>query len=170
MSIPQIDLTDLHEAIKTSLAAKFPSVHVDYYEREIEKVPTPSIRFELAGISPANKPDVGTEQLCATLRFSASVVFSYKKGNKLAVRIMAASLAQFVNGQKFGKPVDPGQFVDANPETFGDEYETWRVEWDHNAFLGPDFWESSGVLPSQIFAGDAPKVGSAFEPDYTEAQ
>lgn len=170
MSNPEINLTELHTAIKAALAAKFAGVHVDFYERDLEKVPTPAIRFELAGISPAQEPDLGTDQLAATLRFSAEVIYSYKKGSKLAVRVMAASLAQFVTGQKFGKPVMSGRFVDASPDVFADEYETWRVEWEHDAFLGPDVWETIGQLPNTVLVGESPKVGAAFEPDYVSTK
>ena len=96
MNIPAVNLTDLHAAMKTALAAAFPGVDVDYYDRPGVKLPTPSIRFALDGFSPAEPSDTGTEQLEGKLRFTAEVATSYKAGKKLAVRILALAVAEFV--------------------------------------------------------------------------
>lgn len=161
-----IDLTALHEAIKASLIDEFPSVSVDYYDRPGEKLTTPAIRFELAEINPANPDDTGTEQLEVELRFSAECVYAYKSGGKIGVRLLAASLAKFVQGNRFSSLISAGSFVSANPETFSDEYETWRVDWTHTALLGDSIWDG-GIIPVEVNASAYPRIGTPFLTDYT---
>ena len=166
MGTPEINLTNLHAAMKTAFLAAFPGVSVDYYDRPGEKLTVPAIRFELEQIAPANPYDTGTEQLEVELRFSAECVSTYKQGGKLGVRLLAAQVAKFVQGNRFSSPLSPGRFASATPETFSEEYETFRVEWSHTAFLGASIWDGAGVVPTQIFLGIAPYIGVPNEPYY----
>lgn len=179
----EINLTTLHEAIKTALAAQFPSVTVDYYNRPGVKVPAPAIFFELESIDPATPSDMGTEQLEVLLTFSANVICTYKAGQKLAVRLLAANLAKFVHKNKFGQAVTPGIFTGSVMESFSapeDEYESWRVSWTHTALLGVSYWESftdgdvseapNGGVPQSLMLGFSPDIGPAHINDYVEVQ
>jgi len=166
--ITEIDLEALHEAIKAGLAAKFPYCDVDFYERHNDKVKVPSIHFELEGFDRGKPGNTGTEQLEVTLSFSAKVIASYKKGNKLAVRKLAANVALYVESNRFGMPVTPGEFATAAPEEFADEYEAWRVEWEVTGALGESIWNPSGETPTEIHIGQARTVGADFQPDYIQ--
>lgn len=165
MDIPEVNISALHEAIKEGLKAKFPGVDVDFYDRPGEKVRTPSIRFGLEMIERANPGDTGTEQLEVKLNFAAQVSESYKAGKKLAVRVLAAQVSKFVDGNRFGLKIGPGEFTSSGPEEFSDEYETWRVEWEHTAALGKSVWDHEGDVPTEVFANDGRIVG---DPDFIE--
>lgn len=168
MSIPQIDIADLHAAIKSALTAEFPGVTVEYFDRPGEKIAVPAIRFGLEQIIPAEPMDSGTEQLETELLFSAHCLATYKQGGKLAVRILAANVARFVNDNRFGLPVTPGRFVSANPEEFTDEYEAWRVDFRLGANLGVSIWDPAGVVPEEVFIGQEPRTGTDFILDYVK--
>lgn len=177
-SIPGVDLAALHEAIKAQVQAAFPGFAVDYYPRPEESFKMPkAIYLELEEFEPSDPPQTGTEQLEVTLRWSAILVFDYKKGNKLAIRQLAAAFAQLITNNRWGKPVGPGVFVSSHPESFQyghqnfpdqhTDYETWRVSWTHEAALGDNVWEPMGTLVTEVFAGrgdaDDPSSAIAYE-------
>ena len=166
MGTPEINLTTLHANIKTAFVAAFPGVSVDYYDRPGEALTVPAIRFELEQFGPANPYETGTEQLEVELRFSAECVATYKQGGKLGVRLLAAQVANFVHGHRFSSPISAGRFLGSTPETFSEEYETFRVEWAHTAILGASVWDVSTVTPTQVFLGVAPYIGVPNEPLY----
>lgn len=164
----QINLTALHEAIKTGLSTALTGVNVDYYDRPGEKLVVPAVRFELEQITAANPSDTGTEQLEVELTFSAECVCTYKQGGKLAVRLLSAQVAKLVDGNRWGLPVSAGQFASAAPESFSEEYETWRVQWAHTALLGASIWDGNGILPTEIWLGFAPEIGPDHVADYVQ--
>lgn len=169
--LPEIQLPELHEAIKAALKAKFPKVTVDYYSRPGEKIAVPAIFFELEAIEDANPSDNGTEQLEVLLRFSAECITTYKQGGKLSARLLAASVASFVHRNKFGKPITPGRFASSGMESFRqaeDSYESWSVKWTHTAFLGTSIWDAEGVIPEHVYLGFPPNIGPGHEDDYIE--
>lgn len=168
---PEINLTTLHESIKAALTTRFSGVVVDYYVRPGVKITAPAIYFELESIDPANPADSGTEQLEVTLTFSAKIICTYKAGQKLAVRVLAANLAKFVQRNRFGQAVTPGQFLGSVQEDFAaadDEYESFRVNWTHTAYLGQSYWDGVGITPEHIYLGFVPFVGPAHVNDYIE--
>ena len=168
---PEIQLPELHEAVKAALKAKFPQVTVDYYSRPGEKIAIPAIFFELESIEAANPTDSGTEQLEVLLRFSAECITSYKHGGKLSARLFAASVASFVQRNRFGKPITPGRFTSSASESFRqaeDAYESWSVKWTHMAYLGTSVWDDEGVIPEHVYLGFAPGIGTGHEADYIE--
>ena len=113
-NLPEINLADLHEAIGQEIADAFPSATVAAYGRPGEKLTVPAITFELDSIEPDEPSDVGSEQLQVRLRFTAYCIHSYKQGNKLAVRVLAANLARFLRGKRWGEPVSAAAFVAAD--------------------------------------------------------
>lgn len=148
-----VNISDLHAAIKTALAAQYPTAVVDYYPRPGDKITTPAIFIELDSIDADQPPDMGTEQTPVTLRFNAYVVQDYKAGKKLAVRTLAAAVMQFIRGKRWGTAVGAAMPVSATPDRFqGDtlEYEVMRVEWEHEAILGTDVWIDDGDTPTEV--------------------
>jgi hypothetical protein len=166
--IPQIDISELHEEIKDALVLAFPGVDVDYYDRPGEKVAAPAIRFGLTEIIAANPSDTGTEQLEVELRFAAECVATYKQGGKLAVRLLAANVGKFVQDNRFGLSISPGQFIGAAPDSFSEEYETWRAEWSHTAALGVSIWDAVGTEAEEVNIGQTPMTGTPFATDYVQ--
>lgn len=175
MATDQIDLAALHTKIAEKLNAKFGAnvKTIAAYSRYIDKLDVPAITFELDSIEAADPSDIGTQQLQVDLRFSASLIYSYKSGNKFAVRLMAANFAAFLQGQRWGMPVTPARFIAATPQEFdpeNPEYETWRIEWQHTCLLGETVWPVGGPLPSDIRGSWVPKIGIPHEPDYLPIQ
>lgn len=163
-----VDLSTLHTAIKNALAAQFPAAAVDFYSRPGDRIASPSILFELEEIAADDPDDIGTEQLAVTLRFNAYAVLSYKAGNKLALRALAASLMAFTRGKRWGCPVGAANVLGAFPDRLDgqpDEYEVMRVEFEHEALLGADVWPG-GSLPLEVYLGHAPNIGPDHEDDY----
>lgn len=163
-----VDLSALHTAIKTALAAQFSAATVDFYSRPGDKIASPSILFELEEIAAEDPDDIGTEQLAVTLRFNAYAVLSYKAGNKLALRALAASLMAFVRGRRWGCPVGAANVLGAFPDRLEgqpEEYEVMRVEFEHEALLGADVWPG-GSLPLEVYLGHSPLIGPEHELDY----
>lgn len=175
MATDQIDLAALHTKIAEKIDAKFgASVKtIAAYSRYMDKIEVPAITFELDTIEASDPSDIGTEQLQVDLRFSAALIYSYKAGNKFAVRLMAANFAAFLQGQRWGMPVTPARFIAASALDFDPdnaEYETWRVEWQHTCLLGPTAWPTGGALPTDVRASWVPNIGIPHEPDYVPIQ
>ena len=170
-SIPSVDLNALHEAIKAAIQTKYPTVNVDYYTRPEGALPLPSIFFELESIEPSNPSDSGDEQLEADFRFSAECVTTYKHGGKLSARVLAASLAAFIQRQRWGCPITPAKVTSAVPEHFRSDnpsYESWSVKWVHSGALGANLWAESGETPQEGFAGQEGQIILGDAPLYEE--
>ena len=175
MANDQIDLAVLHTKIAERINTKFGGTvkTIAAYSRYTEKLEVPAITFELDSIEASNPSDVGTQQLQVDLRFSASLIYSYKTGNKFAVRLMSANFAAFLQGQRFGMPVTPARFIAATPQEFdaeNPEYETWRIEWEHTCLLGATAWPEGGALPTDIRASWSPEIGIPHETKYKPIQ
>ena len=175
MANDQIDLAVLHTKIAEKINAKFGGTvkTIAAYSRYMDKLEVPAITFELDSIEASNPSDVGTQQLQVDLRFSASLIYSYKAGNKFAVRLMSANFAAFLQGQRFGMPVTPARFIAATPQEFdaeNPEYEVWQLEWEHTCLLGGTAWPEGGALPTDIRASWSPEIGIPHEPKYKPIQ
>ena len=164
-----VDIEALHQGMKEALAAQFPDAFVDFYPRPGEKVTSPAILIDLDDM-PANDPDdIGTEQLAVTLNFNLYCVLSYKSGNKLGIRTLAAAVMTFARGQRWGVPVGDARIAGAFPDQFSadnKEYEVMRVEMSHEALLGIDVWIDSGTSPNEIYIGVTPDIGPDHLDDY----
>lgn len=163
-----VDISDLHDSIKAELAAQFTAATVDFYNRPGERIPSPSILFELEEITADDPDDIGTEQINVRLRFNAYAILSYKAPNKLALRALAASLMAFIHGRRWGQPVGAANVLGAFPDQVTgqpEDYEVMRIEFEHEALLGQDVWPG-GELPTEVYLGFAPEIGPEHEDDY----
>ena len=148
-----VNIDTLHTNIITALRAQYPTCTVDDYPRPGDKITTPAIFIELDDIQADDPADIGSEQTPVTLRFNAYVIHDYRAGKKRAVRTLAAAVLQFVRGKRWSVPVGAGMPIAATPDRFQgstQEYETMRVEWEHEALLGTDVWIDSGETPDEV--------------------
>ena len=162
MSQPAINLDTLHDAIRDALATQFPDARVEFYDRPGDRIATPAILLELEDIPVMDPDETGTEQLPVFLNFNAYVVLDYKAGKKQAIKTLAASVMAFVRGKKWGQPVFPASVVGAFPDVIAgreDAYEVMRIEFQHEALLGPDIWTEDGIMPWKVYLGISPLVG-----------
>ena len=172
--IPNIDIDDLHSAIKTALAAQFTTCTVDFYPRPGERIATPGILLELEDMPADDPDDIATEQLGVTLNFNAYVVLDYKAGKKQGVKTLAAALMAFIRGKRWGQPVGAANVVGAYPDVIAgrqDDYEVMRVEFSHEALLGQDVWIADQLVdvegepippPSEVYASDQPGIKNTY--------
>ena len=166
-----VDIAALHQSIRAGIEVQFPGVFVDFYPRPGEKIKVPAILLELEDITVSNTDDMGTEQCPVTLNFNAYCVLSYKSGNKIALRTMAAALLYFIRGERWGMPVSAADVSGVSPDSLsGDnhEYEVMRVEFSHEAILGNDAWAGDGQLPTTVYLGASPDVGPDHLTDYEQ--
>lgn len=169
MSQPSTNLDALHAAIKTVLAAKYPDATVDFYGRPGDRIQTPAILLELEDIQAQDPDDLGTEQLPAVLNFNAYVVLDFKAGKKQAVKVLAADVATFIRGKRWGCPVGAASVVGAFPDVLAgreEAYEVMRVEFSHEVLLGQDIWTEDGQVPWKVYLGISPLVGPEFIEHY----
>lgn len=148
-----VNIATLHAAIKTALAAQFPTTAVEYYGRPGDRIITPGILLELDSIDAVDPNDVGTEQLEVVLRFNAYAIRSFgeKDQNKLAVRTLTAAVMSFIRGKRWGQSVGAARVIGASPDRIETgEYEVMRIEWEHDALLGADYWLDTGDTPTEV--------------------
>lgn len=164
------DLVALHDAIRASAAAHFPSAHVGYYERPFEKCPkSPSIFLHLGEIQPADPQTNGDDSFEAVLHWSAFVVVRFRDANaKQNLRVTAAELLRWIRGQRWGQVVGPAVVSGAFPDEMNpsdDGYEVFRVDWTHEArFCAPP-----ATIPpvTEVLSAFAPTIGPIHESAYT---
>jgi hypothetical protein len=173
MNLPEIDLQVYHENACEQIAEALTDIVqvVAAYPRFETVIPKTAITIELDTFTPDNPDDMGTEQFAANLRFVAFVFVSFLEDDaKLLVRKIGARLAAFVYGQRFGCPVGPAKIVVGSPDDMslpgktgrngeGEDYEVWRVEWSHDAFMGTNVWSGEGEQVVEVWTSFAPSIG-----------
>ena len=173
MTIPAVDIAELHEAILTAITGKFPLLaQVIHYPRQFEKVTTPACWVDLEQMETV-APDPGTEQTRLQLRWSAIVIVGGLRKDgaglepRLSVRVLAAAVAHFINRQRWGVAgCGPAKVQLVMPDAFDprlDNYECWRIEWTQEVMVGDDIWNLVGTIPSEIWSADTP-LGKPLDP------
>lgn len=166
MNPPEINLTTYHENACNQIKAHFGSdiEVVSAYPRFERRIPVTAITIELDGITPENPDDMGTEQFHAQLRFAANVFVSFLEDDaKLHVRRLTSRLVAYLHGKRFGCPVGPAKIIAANPDALdmpgrsgregeAEDYEVWRVEWSHMAFIGQSVWPEAEALNVEVWS------------------
>jgi hypothetical protein len=183
---PAVDLVALHTAILADLAVPFPPTAVGgvppwklaFYLRTDGKIQTPGVYLEMTDAEPASGGgDIGTGQWNATLHFEAYVLTDYKAPDyRIKTRLYALQLAAFLVGHQWGATIVPGaggcRVKGAYPDKFvpdagAAQYDCMRVEWEQDCLIGPDSW-AGGVLPTEVYLGFPPNVGTGNEGDYIQ--
>lgn len=183
-----LSITALHEAIKTTLRAAFPTSGtnavqlVDCYTRFDKKLTaTPAILFEMTAIDPSSEgDDIGTEQLYVTLSFSAHICVSYREtAAKIAVRELVTAVMGEIWDNRWGvRGLTGAEITGAQEEQFSVEpggsgngamqqYESWRIDWTQDGLIGTNVWNTDPeAIPTMVYLGIAPLVGEEHIDDY----
>lgn len=170
--IDGVDIAALFTAIENQVSDHFPDLNVFNVAPERQK--NPKTPFCSISIDDFEKSDVdlGTEQLSVVIRFEASLVLGTKSldAARQAV-LLAASFAQFVDGQRWGLAVNAAEFETAGPDEFSpslDKYEAWTVAWSQEVRLGESVWTNDGTLPETVLVSTSPEIGIPNEDAYEE--
>lgn len=171
----ETDLDALHDAIIAAIRAAHPVfATVEAYREDRKDLPVPACLIELADMEPQPGDDPGTEQLCVMARWELFVVMGFREASvKRAVPKLAAAVALTVNRNRWGLKVGAAEVTAIEPDDFRpelDQYEAWRVDWQHLIHIGPSVWRDDGAVPSQVLSNFAPEVGPLFEGNYDPIQ
>ena len=166
-----LNLDDLFAAIETRIAAAMPEFAlVAAYPADRRNLPLPACVIELVELEAVDNP--GTEQLAVSAHFQARVVLGFREQDaKRRVAKAAATLGHFVQGQRWGLPVEPATIEMIMPDEFEperDQFEVWAVEWHQTVHIGASIWEDDGTPPTTVLASWAPEVGPAHEGEYRD--
>lgn len=170
-----LDLDQLHDAIKAGISAQFPALtSVEDYGAPRKSLQVPAVLIELVDMEVDPESDPGTEQLPAVSKWVARVVMSFRAENvHREIRKLAGALGVLVQQNRWGQRVSPAQVTYIGPDAFDpelDKFEVWAVEWDQQIDLGQSVWTGEGVTPERVMIGFAPDIGPGQEPEYTEIE
>lgn len=168
-----IDLDEIHDSIVDSLSTQFPDLEtVEAYREDRKRLPLPACLVELVDMDPSPDDDPGTEQLAVHAKFEAQIIVGFRVQNaKKAIRKLIGSLAVFIHQNRFGQPIGAAEVLSISPDNFSpelDQYEIWRVEWQHLIHLGETVWTNDGTVPTMILASWSPDIGFGHEDDYVQ--
>lgn len=167
-----LDIDAIHDALIAAAQAQWPDLAtVADYRDDRDTLPLPALLFEMVGLEGDDQPDPGTEQLAMVARFEARVVMGFRTpAVEREVRKLAAAVALWVNGNRFGQPVDPAEVLSVEPDAFEpelDQYAVWRVEWRQQVCLGTSVWFNDGSVPDALYAWE-PRTGVRHKDDYVK--
>ncbi|HKY46145.1 MAG TPA: hypothetical protein VJM50_23845 [Pyrinomonadaceae bacterium] len=173
----EVDLQALHEAIRSQIAAAFPSFKtVEFYrDDEDEKMPTPACLLHMTEAEPAPEQDAGTGQWPALLRFEAHIIMAHRSDvTPIEIRKAATAVATWLHLRRWGPatPTDPCAVIACEPDEFApnlDKFKVWRVEWVNMAMLGVSAWHNDGTIPDDALYSWSPEIGIGHEDDYQYA-
>lgn len=184
----EVDMATLHDAIVADIKAAFPAlVTVEFYREDRKELPKPACLLELTELEALPDDDPGTEQLAVMAKFEAELVIGFTTPQaKQSIRLLAAALSAWLRKRRWTNysgstpklPAGECQVIGAYQDDFTvlgrdndkglPQYEVWRVEWQQIVHLGKTVWTDEGVVPSQVFLGQAPAVGTGKEDEYTQ--
>jgi|GEM_PF-805806 len=144
----EIDLNQLHQSIIDAIALQFPDLAtVDDYHEERKRLASPACLIELADMEGSPDDAPGTEQLAMLARFEARIIIGFRTANaKREIRKLAAAIGVFIQANRFGQPISPAEVTAITPDDFSpelDQYEVWRIEWQHIIHLGATVWDGN---------------------------
>lgn len=183
-----IDLAVLHQAIVADFKAQFPNlVTVEFYREDRDTLPLPAALLELTELDAIPEDDPGTGQLAVMAKFEVELVIGFRTPEaKQSIRILAAAIAAWLRMRRWTNPADPtrklptgeAQVIGAFQDDFSvigrsqnrplEQFEVWRVEWQQRVHLGKTVWTEGGTLPSSVFVGQAPDIGTGNEGNYDQ--
>jgi hypothetical protein len=177
----QVSIDALQDSITADIQAAFPELKtVEFYGEQRSGMPVPACQLDIPEWQEFNSPDPGTGQQPVMMRFEARFIIDGVKSQagKRAIRRLSAAFSAWLYKRRWtdavneGKklPTGPAEFLGAYHDAFHaelDQFQVWRVEWQQIVHLGP-LPDESGTVPTQVFVGISPDIGTGNEPNYTE--
>jgi hypothetical protein len=171
-------LAAFHAAIQTVIAGHFgDNINTALWYEQGETadgqplpILTPAVILEIDSADEGD--DVGDDRAPLLCHITAYCILG-QQTNELQVQIrnFAAQLFAKIRKNKWGLghnvsfPVNislgPGKF---DPEKNG--FDSWFVSWDQTLYLGADIWDSSGIIPSEVWWSWDPEIGIPFVDSY----
>jgi len=166
----QIDLDAMHEAVIAKIAAQFPGVTVDDYPDDRRRIRAPAVLVELVELAPVPDEDPGTGQLALEAHFEARYLVGFRgPDQRRHLRRTIATLAHFIQHNRWGLPVEPARVTGCAPDEFSpelDQYHVWAVEWAQIVHIGPNEWITDDFTPTEVYVGIEPLTGPEHVDDY----
>jgi len=132
---------------------------------------TPALRVALMGVRRVQP--VASGERDATLRLSCAIVTVDRPGKRRedAANALVNDLIIQLPGRTWGlDTAHPAGDVDGENLFTGDVGRKgvmlWELRWSQTVRLGQNAFASDGVLPSKVYAGQAPEIGADHQPDY----
>lgn len=175
-----LTVSGFHAAIKAAIATHF-GVNVntvEWYEPGEEAngqpkpIKTPAIILEMESADEGD--DVGDDRTPLSCHITAYCILGRSTPDlQIQVRTFAAQLLALARKNKWGLAKNasfPGSFTlgdgKFDPEKNG--YESWFVTWDQTFYLGDSVWAPSGIVPSTVYLGQSPLIGTGNEDQYIQ--
>ena len=174
-------LSEYLNNVQSAISEKFPDLrqctlhpgNIDAKELVRIAPHSPAMFISLGAIDNSHNAGDGTINLSLV-----PMVFVITRDTKELSRFESAvnlvqALTVFINGNRFGYAgTFAAQGVAARNLFTGDvdrkSVSLWVVRWHQKLRCGNSIFDSSGVLPSQLYVGISPEVGSAYKDKYTE--
>jgi len=152
-----IDLEALMEAVVTRIAVAFPAFStVSDYDALRSGLAIPACLITLEDFEAEPDANPLTGQLAVMVRWRARVVIGFKTPSaKREIRKLAAALALFIHGQRWGLPVEAAAVTVIAPDDFEpalDQFEVWSVDFQQTVHLGESVWVNDGSIPDLVFS------------------
>lgn len=163
MSDP-IDLGLALDGIVAAISAQFPTFKTVVAEDESRtELKVPAIVVQISELEPDPEKDPHTGQYPCMVRLEARVIMGHRTAQvRREIAKAAGALAAFTNSNRFGTPWGAAVILSCEPDEFDPEarqFDIWRVEWAHQADLGPSYFVDEGVTPEMVLTSWAPEIG-----------
>lgn len=165
-----IDLGQALDSIVELIAAQFSTFKTVAAEDEDRKeLKVPAIILQISELEPDPDKDAHTGQFPCHVRVEARIVLGHRTPKVRRETAKAAgALAAFVHSNRLGVAWGPAVILAAEPDEFAPaaaQFDTWRLEWAHNADLGQSYFVDEGVTPEMVLSSWAPEIGPVHAVD-----
>ncbi|WP_171178654.1 hypothetical protein [Ruegeria sp. HKCCD8929] len=164
-----IDLGAALDTVVATIAAEFDTFKTVVAEDESRnELKVPAIIVQLSELEPAPDNDAHTGQFPCLVRLEARVLLGHRTPKVRREVVKAAgALAAFLHNNRLGVTWGAAMIVAVEPDEFApqaDQVDIWRVEWAHEADIGPSYFVNEGTTPTQVLTSWAPEIG----PDHVD--
>ncbi len=174
--------SELLVAVEAALGAALPPpVACELYAGQFDAAETsrpsfvaPACFVVLLGATPGDDP--GSEEVALSLRLGVYIATRNGRGRSArtldAVGIAETVLLTLGASARWGLAgVGPARLerlenLYSGPVD-GAGLALWAITWTQEVRFGTSVWDASGVIPSTVWSGVAPDIGTGHEPDYT---
>jgi hypothetical protein len=173
-----VSIINFQNAVKNTLTTYFAGIvnTVIWYEQgENDKgqplpITTPAIILEIESADEGD--DLGDNRAPFLAHLTAYCILGQQTQDlQTQVRTFAGQLFSKVRKNKWGLGINvsfpggitmgPGKF---DPEATG--YESWFVSWDQTLWLDTSIWDTTEIIPTEVYWSWSPDIGIPHEDDY----